>query len=262
MGEIESGMIEWVDLSTPDVERARRFYGDLLGWTYNVQETDMGVYVVAEIDGRQVAGMMAPSPDMADQPSMWTMFVRVDDMDAAVERITDAGGTIAAAPFEIPGGARVAVVADRTGAMFALISGGPEPDQAYYSDQVGGVCWAELMTSSADDAIEFYRQVFGWDAETNGSGPIPYTTCRLGSKEVAGIIGRPVGVGPEVPDSWSVYFTVDDCAETEKRATGLGGAVILTSTPTPMGPFAVVADPMGAAFQVMQFQEMSTTEPD
>ena len=49
---------------------------------------------------------------------------------------------------------------------------------------------------------------------------------------------------------------------TEKRATGLGGAVILPSTPTPMGPFAVVADPMGAAFQVMQIQEMATTESD
>jgi len=262
MNEIESGMIEWVDLSTPDVERAQRFYGDLLGWTFNVQQTDMGEYVVAEIDGWQVAGMMAPSPEVTDQPSVWTMFVRVDDMEAAVGRVTDAGGTIAAAPFEIPGGARVAVVTDRTGAMFALISGGPEPDQAYYSERIGGVCWAELMTSSLDDAVEFYHQVFGWDSETDGAGPIPYTTCRLGTKEVAGMISRPAGAPPQVPDSWSVYFTVGNCADAEKRATELGGAVILPATPTPMGPFAVIADPMGAAFQIMQIQEMATKEAD
>jgi predicted enzyme related to lactoylglutathione lyase len=183
-------------------------------------------------------------------------------MEATVGTVTDAGGTIAAAPFEIPGGARVAVVTDRTGAMFALISGGPEPDQAYYSERIGGVCWAELMTSSLDDAVEFYHQVFGWDAKTDASGPTPYTTCRLGTKEVAGMISRPAGAPPEVPDSWSVYFTVGSCADTVKRATELGGAVILPATPTPMGPFAVIADPMGAAFQIMQIQEMATTEAD
>lgn len=262
MSEIKSGTIEWVDLSTPDIERAQRFYGDLLGWTFDVQRTDMGDYVVAEAGGRQVAGMMAPAPEDADRPSMWTIFVRVDDMEATVNQVADAGGTVAAAPFEIPGGARVAVVTDRTGAMFALISGGPEPDQAYFSDRTGGVCWAELMTSSVDDAVQFYRQVFGWTAETSAVGPIPYTTCRLGTREVAGIIGRPHTVPPEVPDSWSVYFTVAKCAATEKRAPELGGSVILPSTPTPMGPFAVIADPMGAAFQVMQMKEMATTESD
>lgn len=259
MSVIEPGMVEWVDLSTPDVEKAKQFYRDLLGWTYNVQETDMGAYVVARIDGLEVAGMMAPAPDAPDQPSMWTTFIRVDDIDAAVGRVSDAGGTIAAAPFEIPGGARVAVAADRTGAMFALIGGGPEPDGAYYSDRPGGVCWVELMTSSVDDAADFYRQVFGWESETTFAGPIPYTTCRLGTKEVAGIIGRPDNVPPEAPDAWSVYFTVGDCAHAEKRAAELGGAVLLPTMPTPMGPFAVVADPMGAAFQIMQITEMSTT---
>ncbi len=262
MGKIESGMIEWVDLSTPDVEHARRFYGELLGWTFDVHRTDMGEYVVAEADGRQVAGMMAPSHDAADQPSTWTTFVRVDDIEDTVGKVTDAGGTVAAPPFEIPGGARVAVVTDRTGAMFALICGGPEPDQAYFSQQDGGVCWAELMTSSVDDAVEFYHQVFGWTAETSTAGPIPYTTCRLDASEVAGMIGRPHNIPPEIPDSWSVYFTVSDCAETEKQATELGGSVILPSTPTPMGPFAVIADPMGAAFQIMQIKDMATAEAD
>jgi len=47
---------------------------------------------------------------------------------------------VLASPFEIPGGARVAVVADRSGAVFALISGGPEPGFPYFSGEVGAVC--------------------------------------------------------------------------------------------------------------------------
>lgn len=259
MGTTVNGRVAWVDLSTPDVGRARRFYGDLLGWDFRVQQTDMGDYVVAHAGGREVAGMMAPAAGTEASPSVWTTFVHVDDMEATLAAITEAGGRVEAVPFEIPGGARVAVVVDRTGAMFALISGGPTPDAAYFSEEPGAVCWVELMTSRVDDAIDFYGAVFGWSAETDSSGPLPYTVCRLDGRETGGIIGRPDHVPAEVPDSWSVYFTVDDCAHTERRATGLGGSVILASTPTPMGPFAVLADPMGAAFQVMQVDQPAKT---
>jgi len=40
------------------------------------------------------------------------------------------------------------------------------------------------------------------------TGPVPYTVCKLHSDAVAGMIGRPVDLPAEVPDSWSVYFAV------------------------------------------------------
>ena len=66
------------------------------------------------------------------------------------------------------------------------------------------------------------------------------------------MIGRTDDLPDDVPDCWSVYFTVVDCDDTVARTVDLGGSVILPSTPTPMGPFAVLADPAGAAFEVMQ----------
>jgi len=66
------------------------------------------------------------------------------------------------------------------------------------------------------------------------------------------MIGRPADLPGEVPDSWSVYFTVADCEAAQEKAVELGGSVILSATPTPMGPFAVLADPAGAAFQIME----------
>ncbi len=257
MGTLRSGTISWVDLSTPDVDAAQTFYADLFGWDLAVQRTPMGEYTVASAGGREAAGMMAHGPEMEGAPALWTLFVVVDDIGEVLARITGAGGAVAQEPFEIPGGARVAVATDHSGAMFAVISGGPEPEYPYFSEEPGAVCWAELMTADVDAATTFYREVFGWLAETDEAGPVPYTVCTLGDDPVAGVIGRPDTLPDEVPDSWSVYFAVADCDGTLQRAVELGGSVILPATPTPMGPFAVVADPAGAAFQIM---EMTTSE--
>jgi len=248
-----NGTISWVDLSTPDIEGAKVFYAELLGWELTTQSTDMGDYVVGSVGGRDVAGMMAQPDEVAGQPATWTAFVVVGDIEATLARVTEAGGSVLQPPFEIPGGAWVAVIADGSGAMLALISGGPEPG-VFFSDQVGAVCWSELMTRDPDAAETFYRSVFDWTAERSdaGDGGMEYTVFRLGEEEVAGMIRTPGHLPPEVPDSWSVYFTVADCRATEKRAGELGGSTILGATPTPMGPFAVLADPAGAAFQVME----------
>ena len=255
MGNAPSGTITWVDLSTPDIERAKRFYRELLGWELNTQSTAMGDYVVASVDGRETAGMMAQSPEASGQPPVWTVFVLVDDMKAALDRVAAEGGTVAQEPFEIPGGARVAVASDRSGAMFALISGGPEPGHPYLAPSPGAVCWVELMTGEVEAAKEFYEAVFGWRTETDRTGPTPYTVCRLDGNEVAGILGRTANYPEDAPDSWSAYFAVADCSEAAARAVELGGSVILPATPTPAGPFAVLADPSGAAFQVMEMPE-------
>ena len=258
MGDVKSGTVSWVDLSTPDLEGAQRFYAELLGWELDVQRTPMGEYTVASSEGREVAGMMAQAPEVAGMPAAWTVFVVVDDMKATLTRVREARGKVHQTPFDIPGGAQVAVVADRTGAMIALISGGPPPGYPYYSEDVGAVCWAELMTSDIQAAVGFYREVFGWTAENDDTGPVPYTVCNLDSDPVAGIIGRPEDLPVDVPDSWSVYFNVADCKAIQRRAAELGGSVILSATPTPMGPFAVLADPAGAAFQIMEMTSLSS----
>ncbi len=252
MGSVPSGTVSWVDLSTPDIEGAKRFYAELLGWELDSRPTPMGEYVVASVEGREAAGMMAQGAEMAGAPAVWTVFIVVDDLDRTLASVDRAHGSVVQPPFEVPGGARVAVVADRTGAMFGVISGGPEPGHPYFSQDPGAVCWVEVMTGDRDAATGFYREVFGWSAETDTSGPVPYTVYRLDGEPVAGMIGRTENMPEDVPDCWSVYFTVADCDGTVARTVDLGGSVILPPTPTPMGPFAVLADPAGAAFEVMQ----------
>ena len=246
-----NGTACWVDLSTPDTEASVSFYSELLGWEVSTMASPMGDYFVASVGGREVGGMMEHPPELRGGPARWTVFFLVDDLEEVVSRVSAAGGRVVQPSFAIPGGAHVAVVSDASGAMFALITGGPEPG-AYLSTDIGAVSWLELMTRSPAAAEQFYNAVFGWTAASADVGGVVYTTFEIAGQGAAGMIATPPTVPPDAPDSWSVYFNVADCVAAQERASALGGEVLLPATPTPMGPFAVLADPQGAVFQVMQ----------
>ena len=86
------GTPSWVDLATPDVDNAARFYGELFGWetqeTGTIEET--GGYRFFLSGGKRVAGV---SPLMTDgQPVVWATYFDTDDVDALAERVTEFGG--------------------------------------------------------------------------------------------------------------------------------------------------------------------------
>ncbi len=247
------GAPNWVDLSTPDVAASTDFYTELLGWTMSRMATPMGDYHVAKVGDHEVGGMMAQSPEMEGNPPVWTMFVYVRSIEDTLEKVEEAYGHVLQAPFDIPGGAQVSVISDTTGAMFALIAGGETPEGTYMSNEAGAVCWFELLTRDPEKAAGFYRDVFGWEAVTDTTGETEYTIFKLAGEDVAGMIMMPDAVPAEAPAHWSVYFTVDDCAATVKMAEELGGKVLVPSTEVSIGKFAVLEDPHGASFDIMEF---------
>ncbi len=240
----------WTDLSTPDVDASIEFYRDLLGWEFTTETTDMGDYHVATVDGQQVCGMMKQPTEMEGAPASWTVFFHVEDIDATVEAAGAAGGRVLEPPFEIPGGARVSVVSDPTGAMFALISGGPAPEGMWYSMVPGAVCWTEMLTRDPEASANFYHEIFGWETAADESG---YTTFLLNGEGIAGLLPMPDGVPAAAPAHWSVYFTVESCELTERAAVDLGGGVLVEATEVEIGHFAVLEDPAGAKFEIMDF---------
>jgi predicted enzyme related to lactoylglutathione lyase len=248
-----NGAITWVDLSTPDVSAAVSFYRELLGWA-DVEESDtpMGKYYIGKVGERQVGGLMAQSPEMAGTPPMWTTFVYADDIEATVVKVEELGGTILEKPFDIPGDAKVAVVADTSGAMFALFAG-PVIEGEYFSRDIGGVSWVELLTRDPAAAEVFYAGLFGWKAETDDSGDTPYTLFKIGEEMVAGMMLMPELVPAEAPSHWAAYFTVADCSDAEAKVAELGGQVLTPTMAIDMGRFAVLADPQGATFHIMEY---------
>ena len=55
--EHHAGKVIWVDLVTPDLAAAKRFYGGLFGWSFNDIHTGASDYSVALLDGRPVGGL-------------------------------------------------------------------------------------------------------------------------------------------------------------------------------------------------------------
>jgi predicted enzyme related to lactoylglutathione lyase len=246
------GAPNWVDLSTADITSATRFYSRLLGWDVDVIASEMGDYHVGKIGDFEVAGMMAQDPAMRGMPTVWTTFIYVENVTATVHHVEESGGKVVQPPFEIPGGAWVSVVVDSTGAMFSVISGGETPEGMYFSNEPGRVCWVELLTRDPAAASAFYSDVFGWDPAIDSSGGTEYTVFELGDENVCGMLMMPVEVPAAAPAHWSVYFAVADCEDAARHATELGGRVLRPPTEIGTGKFAVLEDPQGGVFNVME----------
>jgi len=111
----EHGFFSWNELITSDLESAKKFYGDLFGWEFKEVETIYGnTYVVAMIGDKVVAGMLLREGNMPeDVPLQWDTYVTVDDVDASVQKVEEAGGEIILPPTEILGVGRFSVILDR-----------------------------------------------------------------------------------------------------------------------------------------------------
>ena len=100
-----------------------------------------------------------------------------------------------------------------------------------------------------DLATRFYQELFGWDHRTQSMGPMTYTEFLLGEQSIAGAQPPPM---EGIPPVWTVYFTVADTDATLDDAKSRGAHVIVEATDIPPGRFAVLTDPQGAAFNIIQ----------
>jgi predicted enzyme related to lactoylglutathione lyase len=114
------GALSWNELGSPDMEGSAQFYGELFGWTTSPMEGDMPYLVITTAEGTSNGGIRPPMPP--GTPSFWLVYFAVGDIDAAVAQVTELGGAVLGEPTDI-GIARIAVVTDPQGAVFALYDG-------------------------------------------------------------------------------------------------------------------------------------------
>ena len=117
----------------------------------------------------------------------------------------------------------------------------------------GRFTWHELMTNNTERAMDFYGEVAGWTTE--GWDQNPTYTMWMGSEGPIGglmeLTGEAAAMG--APPSWLHYIGTPDIVETVRDAVLLGGRVIKDITAVPsVGRFAVLADPQGAVFAVLE----------
>ena len=115
-----SGALCWVELSTPDPDRAKTFYEGLFGWNITTSELDSSGYLHIANGEQMIGGVQPPAHRDAGLPPHWLAYIQVTDCDAAAEKATHLGGDFSPASDNDGGVGRFAVVGDPQGAVFAI----------------------------------------------------------------------------------------------------------------------------------------------
>jgi uncharacterized protein len=234
----------WVDIGVPDIDAARDFYTALLGWEYTGGDPEFGGYLTATKNGENAAGM-GPQQDPADPPR-WTTYFATDDAAGTAARIRESGGTVIVEPMEVGPMGTMVIALDPQGNPFGLWQSGMHTGARIYNEP-GSLAWNESMTEDSAAAREFYTAVFGFSFEQMGGEDMDYTTFSTGGNPLGGLGGRQGGM----PKGWLTCFAVEDTDGAVATIESNGGTVTMPPIDTPFGRFAVVADPWGAAFEVM-----------
>ncbi|MFI9247855.1 VOC family protein [Streptomyces sp. NPDC053086] len=240
----------WVSLMVHGLDTTEAFYGELFGWEFLPGPQQLGPYVRALLDGREVAGMGQLPPDRR-LPVAWTPYLASDDVDQTADTVRLCGGTVAVGPLDAAEAGRMAIASDPSGAVFGIWQA-----SAHLGTAVTGVpgtpVWNELRTFETESVAKFYKSVFGYVEEPVVSADFDYLTLRLGGRPVAGLHGMGHGLPRDRGSHWQTYFEVADLGETLRQVTGLGGRVLRPAHDSPHGQVATVEDPEGAEFSVVQ----------
>lgn len=250
------GTFSWVDYAAKDLVAAKSFYSALFSWSLVDAPTAGDPYIMAMIDGKEVAALMPLTAHEtgAGVPPHWNSYVSVDDVDAVAARIKELGGQVHAEPFDVMSAGRMAVVGDPTGAVFCLWQPG-ENIGALLVNEPNTFCWNELYTNDLDGAERFYTTLFGWSSKpATSSDNTRLVELYNGERPAATLMEIQPEWGP-MPPVWGVYFAVANCESAVEKAKELGAQVVLEPRDIPPGRFAVVQDPQGGVFSVIQLKD-------
>lgn len=237
------GRFVWHEQVSPDPNKAQEFYTQLFGWGTEVFKPGEADYTMIAASGTN-HGAFATAMEGAPPPH-WLAHVRVERLEETVDRAKQAGGMLAAGPFDMGEVGRIAIIADPQGAYLSAYEpqgDGPAPE--------GVFVWDELGTTDADGAQRFYEQVFGWTTSDMGAEYGGYRVFNRGETGIAGLMVLP---DDSSPPHWHPYVAVDDPDAITAKAAALGGSVLAEPMDVPkVGRVAVLRDPQGATFGIIK----------
>jgi predicted enzyme related to lactoylglutathione lyase len=244
----------WVDLSSTDAPGSRDFYAQLFGWNLEVSEDPQyGGYATAKI-GEHSAGGIGPKQEGDSSPTAWSLYIGTDDIDALAAKVQSAGGTVVAPPFDVGDQGRMAVFTDPTGAYFSAWQAAQMT--RFVSGTPNTYGWAELNSRGIERAITFYETVFDWTTSKSPMGDgQEYTQFEHDGEPIAGALEMNPAIPTEVPSYWMAYFIADDVDAAYRKALDLGAKEMVAPADFPGGRFAIVSDPQGATFGLMNVQQ-------
>jgi predicted enzyme related to lactoylglutathione lyase len=118
------GHFHWNELLTKDVERAKKFYQQTIGWSFQpMPMQDGATYWVADMGATPVGGIFPTDrPGFEGVPESWMSYLAVDDVDARVKKAQAAGAKLMRPIFDVPNVGRIAILTEPGGAGVGWIT--------------------------------------------------------------------------------------------------------------------------------------------
>ncbi|MBJ7289991.1 VOC family protein [Williamsia sp.] len=227
---VRRGDVVYPSLCTPDVERAARFYGSVLGWRYDAET-------------RQVTnlGHRLGLSSLGDLRSLFLVYA-VADLDGAREAIVAAGGADVTEPDGHLGSLDAR---DDQGAGFAVYV--PDPDEARGEQHPAGhgeLTYITVHTPDSRAFREFYSRILGWE----------FTAGRIDDGWEVDDSRPQIGIAGSA-DEYSVVamWSVDDVELAVGRVVEMGGRVVSGPRREPYATVAECVDDQGVFFYLGQY---------
>lgn len=249
-----AGSFIWYELMTPDPDGAKAFYDAVVGWDVEAQSAgDIDYRMITIPGGANAGGVLHLTDEMKAHGARptWLGYLNVDDIDATLHSVEQAGGKTLMPAHDVAEVGRFAMIADPQGAPIYIMKPNPPANQpdatsdVFSVDQPKHVRWNELATSDPAAAIAVYRDHFGWDQQGEmDMGPMgKYQFLQHGG----------VAIGAVMPTAtashWRYYIGVDDIDRAIAAIAAGGGKLVEGPHQIPGGEYSLHAtDPQQVGF--------------
>lgn len=122
------GRIVHFEIHVDDMERAKRFYGEVFGWTFEDWSTYAGMPYFGAVTGNAnemgIDGALmqrqGASPEPGQAMNGYACTIGVGDYDSTEEKIVSLGGKVALPKYALPGMAWQGYYMDTEGNVFGI----------------------------------------------------------------------------------------------------------------------------------------------
>ena len=252
------GKFIWADLVTDDANAAMNFYGQVFNWNFK----PYGNYVIVGNDMHPMGGIIQkarPANNSKARPR-WFPYMSVSNVGEAEAKVKNSGGKVLQATTTFPKRGAQAIFADPEGAVFGVMKSNSGDPQDYLAGS-GDWVWIQLLSRNARDAGEFYRKLGGYTVTENTQANRVNDYILVSKGYARATVRTLTSSHPDANPTWLLFVRVEDIAKTIERAKLYQGSVLIEPRPDLFdGKVAVLADPTGAIFGILQWSPQELTK--